>query len=163
RRPPPGERPGRGTWRSSTRTWAPTSRARAITSVRSRSPRSGSRTSARRRSSRSSACATPSSWSARGSHGSSPARSARSRAPAASTLARDRGLAWFERADAETGERLPRGAFDPAILEVARRLHAKGGRDLLGRYAKLHFRTTGTALGPGPGLGGPAAARGEDE
>jgi ribonuclease HIII len=61
---------------------------------------------------------------------------------AASILARDRCLAWFDEAEKEVGERIPRGAFDPEIVQVARRIYRKGGEALLSRFAKLHFRTT---------------------
>jgi len=61
---------------------------------------------------------------------------------AASLLARDLCLAWFEKAEAEAGERIPRGAFDPGIIGVGRRMFQRGGDPELGRFAKLHFKTT---------------------
>jgi ribonuclease HIII len=40
---------------------------------------------------------------------------------------------------------LPRGA-SPQVVEAARRIAARGGRDALGQVAKLHFATTQQVL-----------------
>jgi ribonuclease HIII len=42
---------------------------------------------------------------------------------------------------------LPLGASDPRILGVARALHREGGLEWLGKFAKLHFKTTAKATG----------------
>jgi ribonuclease HIII len=80
---------------------------------------------------------------------------------AASVLARDRFLAWLERAERESGLALPKGAA-PAVEAAARRLVERLGKDALGRFAKLHFKTTTRVLGrPGdtstPGAPAPGA------
>ena len=46
------------------------------------------------------------------------------------------------------GEELPKGA-GARVDEVARRLARKGGRELLGQVAKLHFRPEDKALRQG--------------
>jgi ribonuclease HIII len=63
---------------------------------------------------------------------------------AASILARAEFLATLRRLSDEAGIPLPKGATH--VLEAARQVAAKGGRDLLGRVAKLHFRTTQQVL-----------------
>jgi ribonuclease HIII len=65
---------------------------------------------------------------------------------AASVLARDRFLAWLERASREFGLVLPKGASS-AVEVAARALVARHGREALGRAAKLHFKTTARVLG----------------
>lgn len=64
---------------------------------------------------------------------------------AASVLARARFLEGLERLSREVGVILPKGATH--VLPVARQLAAQGGRPLLARVAKLHFRTTNQAMG----------------
>jgi ribonuclease HIII len=64
---------------------------------------------------------------------------------AASVLARDRFLAWMERASREHGFTLPKGA-SPEVEAAARRLVDSQGRDALARVAKLHFKTTAKVL-----------------
>ena len=58
---------------------------------------------------------------------------------AASVLARDAFLESLRRLGAEIGVPLAKGSGHPADL-AARRVLAKGGRDLLARVAKMHFR-----------------------
>jgi ribonuclease HIII len=60
---------------------------------------------------------------------------------AASILARARFLVELRRLGDEIGEKLHKGAGSP-VDAVARDLWRKGGLDLLGRVAKLHFKTT---------------------
>jgi len=63
---------------------------------------------------------------------------------AASVLARAAFLRSIERLSAEVGFELPRGATH--VLPAARRVVEQGGEALLGRTAKLHFRTTKQVL-----------------
>jgi ribonuclease HIII len=61
---------------------------------------------------------------------------------AASCLARAAFLRSFERLRGLSDAFLPMGASDPRILGAARALWREGGEAWLGRFAKLHFRTT---------------------
>lgn len=61
---------------------------------------------------------------------------------AASFLARAAFLRGMDEASNLAGGTLYRGASDPRILDVGRRLLAEGGREWLGRFAKLHFKVT---------------------
>jgi ribonuclease HIII len=61
---------------------------------------------------------------------------------AASFLARAAFLRSFERLKGDAGGELYLGASDPRILPLTRRLLAEGGEAWLGRFAKLHFKTT---------------------
>jgi ribonuclease HIII len=60
---------------------------------------------------------------------------------AASILARARFLVELKRLGESIGEKLHKGAGHP-VDAVARDLWKKGGLELLGRVAKLHFKTT---------------------
>jgi ribonuclease HIII len=42
---------------------------------------------------------------------------------------------------------LPKGASDPAIQTTGQRILAQGGLAALGRFAKLHFKTTKQIVG----------------
>ena len=64
---------------------------------------------------------------------------------AASILARVGFLEGMERLSQEAGLTLPRGAT--IVIPTARQVVAKGGEALLGKVAKLHFRTTKQVLG----------------
>ena len=64
---------------------------------------------------------------------------------AASILARAAFLETLQRLSDEIGIPLPKGATH--VIEAAKAVAAKGGRDLLGRVAKLHFKTTRQVLG----------------
>ena len=66
---------------------------------------------------------------------------------AASFLARAAFLRGFEELKGLAGDELYRGASDPRILPLARRLLREGGEAWLGKFAKLHFKTTKKALG----------------
>jgi len=59
---------------------------------------------------------------------------------AASVLARAAFVRALERLSSEVGIELPRGATH--VIPVGRRVYEKGGEELLGRVAKLHFKTT---------------------
>lgn len=61
---------------------------------------------------------------------------------AASIVARARFLEGLKACGEEAASDLPKGA-GPPVLQAARRVAAIGGRALLGKVAKLHFRTTG--------------------
>lgn len=64
---------------------------------------------------------------------------------AASILARAEFVRRLAQLGDSAGVTLPKGAGAP-VNAVAAQLAAKGGRTLLGRYAKLHFKTTDRAL-----------------
>jgi len=66
----------------------------------------------------------------------------------ASFLARAAFLRGFEELKGLAGGELYRGSSDPRILPLARRLLREGGEEWLGRFAKLHFKTTQRARGP---------------
>lgn len=65
---------------------------------------------------------------------------------AASILARERFIDWIDKTSTACGVKLPLGASD-AVIQAARELVARHGRDALGKTAKLHFRTTSAVLG----------------
>ena len=65
---------------------------------------------------------------------------------AASILARERFVDWMEKTSAASGINLPLGASD-AVIDAAKKLVARHGKDALSRVAKVHFRTTGRVLG----------------
>jgi len=67
---------------------------------------------------------------------------------AASFLARAAFLREFESLKGLAGGELYRGSSDPRIVPVARRLLREGGETWLGRFAKLHFKTTARARVP---------------
>ncbi|MGH2494378.1 MAG: ribonuclease HIII [Ktedonobacteraceae bacterium] len=61
---------------------------------------------------------------------------------AASILARARFVQIMEQLSKSAGEKLPKGASDPSIVMVGRRIVARAGKERLAEFAKLHFRTT---------------------
>ncbi|MHC5009663.1 MAG: ribonuclease HIII [Planctomycetota bacterium] len=61
---------------------------------------------------------------------------------AASFLARAAFLRSFETLKGLAGGELYRGASDPRIVPLARRMLGEGGETWLGRFAKLHFKVT---------------------
>jgi ribonuclease HIII len=65
---------------------------------------------------------------------------------AASILARERFIDWIDKASAGGGIKLPLGASESVIL-AARALVARDGPEILGKVAKLHFKTTQSVLG----------------
>ncbi len=65
---------------------------------------------------------------------------------AASILARERFIDWMDKTSAACGIKLPLGASD-AVIQAARELVARDGPEVLGKVAKLHFKTTGSVLG----------------
>jgi ribonuclease HIII len=64
---------------------------------------------------------------------------------AASILAREAFVDWLRDASRRTGVQLPRGA-SAQVVEAARAVAARGGREALGEVAKLHFATTEQVL-----------------
>jgi ribonuclease HIII len=72
---------------------------------------------------------------------------------AASILARERFIDWIDKTSAAGGIKLPLGASD-AVIQAARELVARDGSEVLGKVAKLHFKTTHAVLGaPQPDAG----------
>ncbi len=64
---------------------------------------------------------------------------------AASILARERFIDWMDKTSADCGIKLPLGASD-AVTQAARELVRRDGPTILGKFAKLHFRTTAGVL-----------------
>lgn len=64
---------------------------------------------------------------------------------AASILARDRFLEWLEQESARLGVRLPKGASQQ-VVDTARQIVERYGRERLGEVAKLSFKTTQKVL-----------------
>ncbi len=67
---------------------------------------------------------------------------------AASILARDAFLGWLERASKAVGVKLPKGA-SPQVIETAKLLIQRSGREILNDYAKTSFKTMAKVIGPG--------------
>ncbi len=67
---------------------------------------------------------------------------------AASILARERFIDWIDKTSTACRIKLPLGASD-AVIQAARELVARDGQEVLGKVAKLHFKTTQTVLGSG--------------
>ncbi len=65
---------------------------------------------------------------------------------AASILARARFVQMLEQLSQSAGETLPKGASDPAIVAVGRRIVNRLGKEQLTRFAKIHFKTTEAIL-----------------
>jgi ribonuclease HIII len=65
---------------------------------------------------------------------------------AASILARARFVQIMEQLSKSAGEVLPKGASDPSIVTVGRSIVARGGKEQLAEFAKLHFKTTEAIL-----------------
>jgi ribonuclease HIII len=68
---------------------------------------------------------------------------------AASILARERFIDWMDQTTAACGIRLPLGASD-TVIQAARELVARDGPEILGKVAKLHFKTTAAVFGDKP-------------
>ncbi len=64
---------------------------------------------------------------------------------AASILARERFIDWMDKTSTDCGIKLPLGASD-AVTQAARELVRRDGPTVLGKFAKLHFRTTAGVL-----------------
>ena len=72
---------------------------------------------------------------------------------AASILARERFIDWIDKTSAAGGIKLSLGASD-AVIQAGRELVARDGPEVLGKVAKLHFKTTHAVLGTSPTDGG---------
>jgi ribonuclease HIII len=68
---------------------------------------------------------------------------------AASILARERFIDWMDKASASLGINLPLGASD-TVIKAGRALVARDGPNILGKFAKTHFRTTHAVMGTTP-------------
>lgn len=64
---------------------------------------------------------------------------------AASILARERFIDWIDKTSVACGIKLPLGA-SAEVIQAARDLVARDGPQVLGKVAKLHFKTTQTVL-----------------
>ncbi|MGJ8634399.1 MAG: ribonuclease HIII [Luteolibacter sp.] len=64
---------------------------------------------------------------------------------AASILARERFIDWMDAATKKVGFKIPLGA-SPQVVEAGRRLVKEHGVEVLGKFAKLHFKTTGQVV-----------------
>ena len=60
----------------------------------------------------------------------------------ASIIARATFVRQIEELSRSIGVQLPKGASSPMIVTVGREIVARAGRDVLGKVAKLHFKTT---------------------
>ena len=67
---------------------------------------------------------------------------------AASIVARAIFLASLARLSSEVGMKLPKGAVH--VYGAARQLYERGGLELLGQVAKVHFKTTQSVISSGP-------------
>ncbi len=65
---------------------------------------------------------------------------------AASIIARATFVTSIQELSDRVGIHLPKGASDPRIVTTGREIVAKHGRDMLGKVAKLHFKTTAAIL-----------------
>ena len=65
---------------------------------------------------------------------------------AASILARERFIDWMDAATEKAGFKIPLGA-SPQVIAAGKELVAKHGQAILGKFAKLHFKTTQQVLG----------------
>jgi len=61
---------------------------------------------------------------------------------AASIIARATFVRQIEELSQSIGVQLPKGASNPMIVTVGREIVTRAGRDVLGKVAKLHFKTT---------------------
>jgi len=61
---------------------------------------------------------------------------------AASIIARATFVRQIEELSQSIGIHLPKGALSPMIVTVGREIVTRAGRDVLGKVAKLHFKTT---------------------
>ncbi|MDP4719768.1 MAG: ribonuclease HIII [Akkermansiaceae bacterium] len=65
---------------------------------------------------------------------------------AASILARERFIDWMDAATKKVGFTIPLGA-SPQVIAAGKKLVAKHGPEILGKFAKLHFKTTQQVIG----------------
>ncbi len=65
---------------------------------------------------------------------------------AASILARERFIDWMDAAAKKTGMKIPLGCSS-LVVDAGKELVAKHGPEILGKFAKLHFKTTKQVTG----------------
>ncbi len=65
---------------------------------------------------------------------------------AASILARERFIDWMDAATKKAGFTIPLGASS-LVVDAGKDLVAKHGKEVLGKFAKLHFKTTQQVVG----------------
>ncbi len=65
---------------------------------------------------------------------------------AASILARERFIDWMDAATKKAGFTIPLGASS-LVVDAGKKLVATHGEEVLGKFAKLHFKTTGQVTG----------------
>ena len=65
---------------------------------------------------------------------------------AASILARERFIDWMDAAAKKTGLKIPLGC-SPQVVDAGKELVKAHGKDALGKFAKLHFKTTQQVVG----------------
>ncbi len=65
---------------------------------------------------------------------------------AASILARERFIDWMDAASKKMGHTIPLGASS-AVVDAGKTLVKTHGEEILGKFAKLHFKTTQQVLG----------------
>ncbi len=65
---------------------------------------------------------------------------------AASILARERFIDWMDAATKKTGMKIPLGCSSQ-VVDAGKELVATHGKEVLGKFAKLHFKTTQQVVG----------------
>lgn len=65
---------------------------------------------------------------------------------AASILARERFIDWMDAAAKKTGLKIPLGC-SPQVVDAGKELVKAHGKEVLGKFAKLHFKTTRQVVG----------------
>ncbi|MGJ8644633.1 MAG: ribonuclease HIII [Luteolibacter sp.] len=65
---------------------------------------------------------------------------------AASILARERFIDWMDAATKKAGFTIPLGA-SPQVIKAGKQLVSTHGQEILGKFAKLHFKTTQQVIG----------------
>ena len=66
--------------------------------------------------------------------------------PAASILARERFIDWMDAASKKAGMKIPLGA-SAQVVAAGKELIKSHGPEILGKFAKLHFKTTQQVCG----------------
>jgi ribonuclease HIII len=68
---------------------------------------------------------------------------------AASILASERFIDWMDAASQKTGFTIPLGASS-AVVDAGKKLVGSHGEGILGKFAKLHFKTARQVMGELP-------------
>ena len=66
---------------------------------------------------------------------------------AASIMARAQFLQSLDELSKQYGTQLPKGSSDPRIIDIAKQIVSRYGKNELAKIAKLHFRTSAKVLG----------------